>query len=555
MTAIGIIAMTVLVIGDSNTEIGHVTGELARLFEQQHGYHGTGYRSLNATVGLGQGYRSGLAITNDAGWQSLTMLWPQPAPKPYLAPDGAWVRSTTPGAQTTVTFTGNGVDVYWLAERDGGAFTASIDGETNQTVETGAAARSVRRTRLTGLPNGSHTLTLTVVRGPVTLLGVDARAGERRAVVHKWGKGWATTKDFLDVDPEVFRSALELIAPEVVVIMLGTNDHNLAHHNRDQFADHLSALVKRVRAALPTARVLLVSTPQIKGTWTNLALQQYLEILPLVAAENSAAFWDMSAWLGPFDPARFMADGIHFNEVGGRLVASELIKQLSRPPEAVTPPAVIHEIGTLPAAAIPVPTHWLAADGIVAVTASNRVVRWHGKNWSAVQPYARFQPRYVADALHGKPVVRFGGREYLRFPEQTDWQTIVFVAKGQGHLFGHPYMNTRPFHPGVARPEKLFSATYAAPALIQGAVFVNGAPLPVGDDAADAVEPPRQAFQVITLAATGRLPAGTLGWGGSWNADRYWTGDLAEVLIYDRALTTDERQRVEHYLQEKYQLP
>lgn len=37
-----------------------------------------------------------------------------------------------------------------------------------------------------------------------------------------------------------------------------------------------------------------------------------------------------------------------------------------------------------------------------------------------------------------------------------------------------------------------------------------------------------------------------------FNTDRYWDGDIAEVLVYDHALTTGERQQVENYLNTKW---
>jgi hypothetical protein len=119
--------LDVLVIGDSNTEIGHVTGGLSKIFEERHGYFGSGYHSLNDTIGMGSGYLPYLSIENVGRWQKLAMVQPG-APKPYAAPDGSFVIGDEAGAHTNVRFWGDGVTVYWLADGAGGEFTAAVDG-------------------------------------------------------------------------------------------------------------------------------------------------------------------------------------------------------------------------------------------------------------------------------------------------------------------------------------------------------------------------------------------------------------------------------------------
>jgi hypothetical protein len=57
-------------------------------------------------------------------------------------------------------------------------------------------------------------------------------------------------------------------------------------------------------------------------------------------------------------------------------------------------------------------------------------------------------------------------------------------------------------------------------------------------------------------ACIGQNANGQLGLGNNPNAtSQYFTGDLAELLIYNRILQTTERQNVEEYLQSKWNLP
>lgn len=556
--------LDVLVIGDSNTEIGHVTGGLARLFEERHGYFGSGYHSLNDTIGMGSGYLPHLSIKNIGRWQKPAMVQPG-APKPYAAPDGSFIVGDEAGAHADVRFWGDGVTVYWLAESGGGEFSAAVDGGEPRGIPTQSEKRGVRQTRLDGFAVGWHTLMLTVTKPKVTLLGVaadvDAAGGRPRAVVHKWGKGWATTSDYLDVDPTIFHEALGLLEPDVTVIMLGTNDHNLKGLNRDQFAANLGAIIERVTAAAPSTRVLVVSTIQVNSGWSNAGLAHYVTILPEVCARHGAAFWDMSTWFGPWtasNAAGLMADDVHVNAAGGAKIATRLDEEIAevvraaRPTAAPTPLAG-REVGAPPRCRLPEGCiAQLSAAGRLVLDESGRVMRWidasgHGADATAAWPWSR--PEFVADAGDGRPMLRFNGtRSYLSFPMLIEARTVVAVFRGSHLVLGHPEFNTRPFHAGVVRPGKAFSANYAATAVTGGRGFLDGRPVHVGDDRDDALAFDPKTMQVFSLVMAQPVPFSILGWGGSWNHDRYLEGDVAEILVFDRDLGDEERQSLERDL-------
>lgn len=567
------LGMNVLVIGDSNTEIGHITGGLARLLERDYGYFGSGYHSLNKTIGMGQGYLPYVRIENVGNWESYTMLWPTAAPKPYIAPEGTCVRSSAPGAHTDVTFYGTGADLYWLSEPGGGAFDIYVDDVHKANVPTSGKVLKVNRTRLVGLSPGWHKLEARVQTGKVTLEGVDARFDApglaHRAVVHKWGKGWAATNDFLDVDEGVFSSALRLIDPDVVVVLLGTNDHNLRGANRDQFADNISAIISRVRRAVPKARILLVSAFQINGTWTNLALESYLEVFPEIARSNRAYYWDMSSFFGHFEAAKangwFLEDGIHASQKGGARIAEQLAKEVSHVAASdrfACPPSVeekLREVG-VPVAGDAEPPNiqglasWWAADGPVTIDEKHQVASlkdMSGHKADAVARWKECRPTFVETAANGRPVIHLNAtkKQCLRFPLDEKARTFIIVLRGKGILFGHPYFNTRPFHPGVTDPRKMLDKTYASPGLTEGKAHVDGVSVPPCN-----IEFSDERFRVISLVASQPVGVGYLGWGGSWNCDHYFSGDIAEVLMYDRVLLDSERASVERYLLRKYRL-
>ena len=60
---------------------------------------------------------------------------------------------------------------------------------------------------------------------------------------------------------------------------------------------------------------------------------------------------------------------------------------------------------------------------------------------------------------------------------------------------------------------------------------------------------------VVSLVTTGSVSAANFSYDRNGGyGPRLWWGDLAELLIYDRALTNGERQSIEGYLEEKYAL-
>jgi hypothetical protein len=59
-------------------------------------------------------------------------------------------------------------------------------------------------------------------------------------------------------------------------------------------------------------------------------------------------------------------------------------------------------------------------------------------------------------------------------------------------------------------------------------------------------------LQVFSLVMARPVPFSILGWGGSWNHDRYMLGDVAEVLVFDRALDDGERQSLEQDLRTRW---
>lgn len=552
----------ILVIGDSNTENGFITGELARNLENRFGYAGSGYHSLNAAVGTGAGYLPHLKITNDASWQPYVMVpGNKDAPAPYISPDGTAARSATPGAKTTAEFVGDAVDLYYLAAPGRGTFSVALDGGAAQVVDSVAAGREVRRVRVEKLKAGTHVLTATVETGGVTLLGIDARAEGRskaRAVVHKWGRGYATTQNFMDIDAGVFASGLKLLQPDVVVLLLGTNDHNITGTGWAGYTGNLVSLSARVRAALPGVPLLMVSTVDAGVGRSQQLRQSYLKALPGAAAASGAAYWDMATWFGPLKDHKDLApDGLHVNEAGGAKIAAQLATEIAK---AVEKPAdAWPETFTLRGAAPTAmeglklgPRLWVAADGPLSLDGNGGVANWlddsktptrRGAPAGAAQPVATARPRFVAEAINGKPALRFDGNSSFLHADFLDngASTYIFVlraANADGAVIGHS---------NAAIPSPDLLRGFAGEVWANGHQLQTPAALPLGQPL------------IVSATPTGVTPCFLLGLAQSATneaaTDRFFSGDLAEVLAFYPSLDDASRRAVEASLGRKYNIP
>lgn len=214
---------------------------------------------------------------------------------------------------------------------------------------------------------------------------------------------------------------------------------------------------------------------------------------------------------------------------------------------------------------------WLDASQLPP--AGTRIARWSdgsGGGHDAQQKQSSRQPELLPQTLNDKPVVRFGGNAWLDVPGTSQTLdlgsdfTIVYVARGVG---------------GVLLSKGAGDKAGQCLLLSESCFLTGGEinPENTGRLAATGDDPAQ--FRVRTIAAD----ATTLTWyidgsasgayagqqhaiqnksmvriGGpsfrpdQGNATQRFVGDLAELLIYNRALPETERLGVESYLRDKW---
>ena len=168
-------------------------------------------------------------------------------------------------------------------------------------------------------------------------------------------------------------------------------------------------------------------------------------------------------------------------------------------------------------------------------------------------------PQYVTGGLNGQPVVRFNSSgnntgDYFRFTSITNIRTVFWVLK-------ESVANTRfllggsgsyDFHRGInegARLDanKIWDANYSHINIRNGTTKLMGAAV-----TGTTTTLPNGSFQLVSLVTAGNVQANQICQDRTFTGS--WRGDIAEILIYDRALTGAEELEVGTYLSAKYAL-
>jgi hypothetical protein len=217
---------------------------------------------------------------------------------------------------------------------------------------------------------------------------------------------------------------------------------------------------------------------------------------------------------------------------------------------------------------------WLKADEGVSKDAADKVSGWADQSSSgnpASQASAAKQPLWISSALNGQPVLRFDGDDFLTLgssPSLATGNFTFFVVASTSEPWGTQALLSRDVGSGwnnkwiywinysrmqmlVQNPstyQYLESRDFSRVANKAEIFFLSKA----GRD--------YQHFLSGTMigAQTANLDVPSINSDfriGQAEDNFYLRGDMAEVVIYDRVLSIEERQAVENYLALKYALP
>ena len=218
---------------------------------------------------------------------------------------------------------------------------------------------------------------------------------------------------------------------------------------------------------------------------------------------------------------------------------------------------------------------WFDASDANSITSSGApltVSQWNDKSGNvnnATQGTASFQPELVAGAANGRPVLRFDGiDDVMALPSVvisgTVARTLFFVCRSDNAstsagiislttstTAGTRYDLVPEVALRVASGSKLWtqsvqSATDYFVLTVQNVASSDVDATLARLDGVDMVQQSAGARAINTGSA------GTTRFGEQNNGSNHYSGDLAEIVLYDRALSLSEMQSVEHYLGAKW---
>jgi lysophospholipase L1-like esterase len=181
--------------------------------------------------------------------------------------------------------------------------------------------------------SASHTVSVEVtVAGlaGVVIMGCDLKIlGGNGVRVHKLGNGGAAAVQYEAATAAIWQAGLAELAPNLVILLLGTNDHS-AEIDPDDFEDQITTIVDRIRAARANTDILLLS-PTGNGLSKAYELSDYVLKLRNVAVAESTAMLDAYLLMPSYTVGNsrgLYANTTHLNASGGQYVADALLRLL-----------------------------------------------------------------------------------------------------------------------------------------------------------------------------------------------------------------------------------
>ncbi len=327
--------------GDSPTTGDLITADVRELMQQRFGDGGHG-TYLIAKPWAWYAHR-GMDVSAE-GWTINPATWRKEKDGSYGLAGVSFTGG--PGAWSTIKLRRPGhvrVTVSYHSRPGGGDVQVLADDVEIGTLVT-TAEQPQRAEQSFRLPPQTKTVSLRVVRGTARLYSAAFFKDQPGVVYDSLGLNgtWAGVLASY-VNEAQWGGAMRSAEPDLVVINYGTNESGFPKYIDSTYEKDLLEIVRRVRSAMPSTPVLLMS-PMDRGTresggqiGTVASLPKLVTLQSKVAAESGIAFFNtFEAMGGPGtmgrwytgEPRLVSADFIHPMPAGARIVGTLLYQAL-----------------------------------------------------------------------------------------------------------------------------------------------------------------------------------------------------------------------------------
>ena len=342
--------LSVVCIGDSNTEIFGYAGALRMLLQSRYGDRGIGY----CTFGKRMAELPGAPKMERKGEWTLLDSADDPRkpapPKPWLCIDGLWVATEDLEAELRVDVGHHArLAIHHQVGPGLGSFVILPKGKKEPVTVTCTAEAPGYET----VAFEAGQFALKPKSGKVVLFGVDVQRPTMKggAVVHQMGNAWGMAHHSAAIEEGAYGRFFKGTRPALVTVLLGTNDMNNGWYP-NEFRDEMRVLLTKLRKAAPESSLLVMSYPSCKFDRKKQA-KAFDAAAREAAREAGAAFCSLHDLIGDnwrlWDHAGMTEWTLHFTPAGGTAIALHMLKALGFDiNDPASAPAVSRTRGLLP---------------------------------------------------------------------------------------------------------------------------------------------------------------------------------------------------------------
>lgn len=323
--------LTIAIIGDSWTHYAErYTKALAATLKASYGSAGdgwVGFGRANANLPNGNVNWSG-AVTYTGSWDGNYAV--------SYSPDICEIFSSEPGASLKYTISTSTSAVNLFAKGGGGVVRYRWGSGAWTTIDLSILANSLQIIALADVPATSSAIEIAVVSGTPVLFGLDVKSVADGVRCHKLGATGSRSQQWATVDQVQWVAGITSLAPNLFIIMHGTNDQ--AAYTPMAYQDYMRTLIARCRLANPLADVLLI-IPCENGRNNLRPMSGFAEMLYELAVEQKCSFIDLQYVFGDdfseyssVSPRNwFNADLIHPEpSTGGRAIVDAVLRLITQ---------------------------------------------------------------------------------------------------------------------------------------------------------------------------------------------------------------------------------
>lgn len=313
-------------IGDSWINTGsRLHSVLKSILQAEYGNAGAGYASASTEPAQ----PGGVSISRAGTWTNRSR---STTPRGY-GPDLFDAITTDDSTPASIQWTSTATDflLLYLQQAGGGSFRWKIDSGSWTTIDTDDTP-GLGTVSITGLSNASHVLTVEVVSAGSAgccLFGVDCQIAGNGVRIHKLGASGSSAASWTaHPDAAVLADTMAALAPNIVAVTLGTNDHSndIAPAT---FAASVETLIASAIGSLD-AQALIVA-PSDNGNTAVYDMDDYVSSLRDSAVDNGYAMFDSLLLIGPYAAANargLYTDASHINATAGRIICGVMIDEV-----------------------------------------------------------------------------------------------------------------------------------------------------------------------------------------------------------------------------------